>query len=154
MKRHLGTFAAWSLLFAVAGVRVGEAQNAERAPSRELSSLVVAPSACSPTDWKTKTTAWPAQYKPTTQFSQVFADAFPGKTLLDVLSLSGTTGLNALGREAVAALLNVAHPDVSDGTMKSTDDVIETFNNAYQSHTYDEAITKLEGVNRGNCPIK
>lgn len=62
---------------------------------------------CSRTYWQTHPHAWPAPFSPTTQFSAVFEDAFPGKTLYDVLTQTGT-GLNALGRETVAALLNAA----------------------------------------------
>lgn len=49
--------------------------------------------------------SWPYGYTPAMLFSSVFENAFPGLTLRDVLFLKGR-GLNALGREAVAALLN------------------------------------------------
>jgi hypothetical protein len=46
----------------------------------------------------------PAPYAPSTPFSAVFDDAFPGKTLLQVLQ-QGEGGLTALGRHTVAALV-------------------------------------------------
>ncbi|MFZ2523648.1 MAG: SipW-dependent-type signal peptide-containing protein, partial [Minisyncoccia bacterium] len=49
-------------------------------------------------------------YLPTQQFSSVFENAFPGKTLLQVLQLGGG-GLNRLGRETVGALLNAGKVD-------------------------------------------
>lgn len=58
---------------------------------------------------------WPSPYKPqgnnATQFDDVFgaAGGYPGKTLLDVLSLEGNAGgRDALARHIVAALLNAA----------------------------------------------
>jgi hypothetical protein len=62
---------------------------------------------CSHGYWKAPqhADAWPAGYTPSTLFDVVFENAFPGMTLDEVLSLPGG-GLNALGREAVAAFLN------------------------------------------------
>jgi hypothetical protein len=70
---------------------------------------------CTPGFWRDETPAnipaWDAVtaatgHTPTTLFVTVFGvDAFPGKTLHDVLGLGGG-GLNALGRHAVAAWLN------------------------------------------------
>jgi hypothetical protein len=57
---------------------------------------------------------WTSPYSPenpATLFAEVFADAFGGKSLLQVVWLGGG-GKNALGRHAVAALLNAASGDV------------------------------------------
>lgn len=69
-------------------------------------------------------------YAPTDLFSSVFANAFPGQTLHDVVQAKGG-GLNALGRMTVAALLNATSPGVSfDYTAQ---EVIDLFNAAYAS---------------------
>ncbi len=59
---------------------------------------------CTPGYWKQSQhfDSWTG-YSPSTQFSAVFENAFPGKTLLQVLEQGGG-GLNALGRHTVAAL--------------------------------------------------
>lgn len=69
---------------------------------------------CTPGYWKQTQhfNNWPAAYNPTMLFSDVFEDAFPGLTLLQVLSLGGG-GLNALGRHTVAALLNGTSTNVA-----------------------------------------
>jgi hypothetical protein len=46
--------------------------------------------------------SWPAGIDPTDDFSSIFANAFPGASLLDVLSADGGK-LIALARHAVAA---------------------------------------------------
>lgn len=93
---------------------------------------------------------WTAPFTPTTLFSDVFDDAFPGKTLLQVLAQGGG-GLNALGRHAVAALLNSASGQVDYAL--STFDVITLFNGAVPGSTngisalkdYFEDLNELEG---------
>jgi hypothetical protein len=69
-------------------------------------------------------------YTPDQAFSSVFADAFPDKTLLQVVGLGGG-GINALGRHAVAALLNASSVDVDYDL--SAQQVIDAFNAAYAS---------------------
>ncbi len=66
-------------------------------------------------------------YTPTQLFSSVFSNAFPAKTLVGVLS-NGGGGLNALGRQVVAALLNNA-AGLETGT--TTAGIISTFNSIY-----------------------
>lgn len=87
---------------------------------------------CTPGYWKQKQhfDSWPAPYTPNTQFSSVFADAFPGMTLLQVVSQGGG-GIKALGRHAVAALLNSASDGVNYDL--STAAVISGFNSAFAS---------------------
>lgn len=93
---------------------------------------------------------WTAPYTPNTLFSDVFDNAFPGKTLLQVLSQGGG-GLNALGRHAVAALLNSASGQVDYAL--TTSQVIVLFNGSVPGPTngitalknYFEDLNELEG---------
>jgi len=75
-------------------------------------------------------------------------DAFPGKTMEDVLSTGGG-GLNALGRQVVAALLNsvaLANYPLSSGQ------VIAAFQNAFASGDYTPLTNQLEGYG-DNCVL-
>lgn len=58
-------------------------------------------------------TAWPSPYLPTQDFDATFGvNIFnPNKTLMDALNLGGGA-TNNLARQAVAALLNAAHPTI------------------------------------------
>ncbi|MCI0437243.1 MAG: hypothetical protein L0271_26940 [Gemmatimonadetes bacterium] len=82
---------------------------------------------CTPGYWKQEHHfgSWTAPYDPDDLFSAHFEDAFPGMTLLDVLS-NGGGGLDALGRHTVAALLNAANPNVNYGMTPAQ--VIAAFN--------------------------
>jgi hypothetical protein len=80
-----------------------------------------------------------------------FEDAFPGMTLLDVLSQGGG-GLNALGRHTVAALLNVASPDV-DYAYTHTSTVIDAFNNVFPDGDYEGLKNIFAGLNELGCPL-
>jgi hypothetical protein len=97
--------------------------------------------------------AWDAAgYAPGDLFHPVFEDAFPFKTLLDVLNLGGG-GLNALGRHTAAALLNAAHPEIYYG---STDtEVIDAFNDVYPGSKADYTALKdtFADLNELGCPI-
>ena len=110
---------------------------------------------CTPGYWRQTQhyDSWTAPYTPTTPFSAVFADAFPGKTLVDVVRLGGG-GLNALGRSAVAALLNAASAGVSyDYT---TAQVISKFNAAYASGSkrlIEEQKNTFDFLNNQGCPL-
>ncbi len=68
---------------------------------------------------------WAGGYTPSTLFSDVFDNAFPGKTLLQVLQQGGG-GLNALGRHTVAALLNSVASNVDYAL--TAEEVITLFN--------------------------
>lgn len=87
---------------------------------------------CTPGYWRQTQhfDSWTAPYTPTTMFSDVFANAFPGQTLLQVVWARGG-GINALGRHAVAALLNAASGGVDYDL--SVQAVIDDFNAAYAS---------------------
>jgi len=105
---------------------------------------------CTPGYWKQKHhfDSWPAPYTPGMPFSAVFANAFPGMTLVDVLSQGGG-GLKALGRHTVAALLSSG--SVNYGM--HTADVIAAFNDAFASGNYEPLHKKLEKLNEAGCPL-
>jgi len=94
---------------------------------------------------------WPAEFPPDMPFGAVFADAFPGESLRDVLATGGG-GLASLGRHAVAALLNAASPDV--GYPLSTDAVIALFDGLYPAtHPQYEALKSYYEVFNARCPL-
>lgn len=109
---------------------------------------------CTPGYWKQEQHfgSWTVPYAPTTPFSAVFEDVFPGQTLLQVLE-NGGGGLNALGRHTVAALLNAASSGVNYG--QTPGDVITTFNTAYPGTKEDYNAVKngLEYDNERGCPL-
>jgi hypothetical protein len=109
---------------------------------------------CTPGYWRQEQHFgnWTAPYTPETLFSDVFEDAFPDMTLLDVVWLGGG-GLNALGRHTVAALLNAASPDVAYSM--SVTDVIDDFNAVYPGTKDDYNGLKdiFEGFNESGCPL-
>jgi len=75
---------------------------------------------------------------------------FPGHTYHDVLWLDGD-GLNALGRETVASILNAAHPDIDFGLRPSQ--VIGAFNEAAAEEDYDGLRSLLQAMNHRTCPL-
>ncbi|MGH7504738.1 MAG: hypothetical protein ACRELX_03770, partial [Longimicrobiales bacterium] len=94
--------------------------------------------------------SWPAPYTPDTPFSDVFSDAFPGMTLVEVAAQGGGH-LKALGRHTVAALLSAASAGVSyDLTVA---DVITKFNAAFASGDYKATHKEFEGFNEQDCPL-
>jgi hypothetical protein len=107
---------------------------------------------CTPGYWKQEQhlDSWTAPYTPTTLFNDVFADAFAGMTLVQVLELQGG-GLDALGRHAVAALLSAASPEV-DYAM-SVADVIAAFDATYASGDYETLKNRLDVLNNQTCPL-
>jgi fibro-slime domain-containing protein/uncharacterized repeat protein (TIGR01451 family) len=107
---------------------------------------------CTPGYWKQSQhfDSWTAPLTPDTLFSDVFEDAFPGKTLLAVLKQGGG-GLKALGRHTVAALLNAASPGVSYDL--SVNDVIEGFNDVFPGGDYEGLKDLFEGFNEQGCPL-
>jgi cysteine-rich repeat protein len=107
---------------------------------------------CTPGYWKQNqhSDSWTTPYEPTTQFSSVFDDAFPGMTLLQVVKKGGG-GLKALGRHTVAALLNAASGDVTYGI--DVAGVISQFNDAYASGEYNSVKDGFEVLNELGCPI-
>jgi hypothetical protein len=113
------------------------------------------PEGCTPGYWKNHTiyknrNAW-VTYTPDQTFNSVFENAFPGKTLLQVLKQGGG-GLYALGRHTVAALLNAANPDVAYPLTPGQ--VINKFNWVYPSNKrkYNRLKRKFEKYNELGCP--
>lgn len=107
---------------------------------------------CTPGYWKQSQHFgnWKAPYTPNTLFSSVFENAFPGKTLLQVLSLQGG-GLDALGRHTVAALLNAANANV--GYAYGTSTVISKFNAIYPGGNYETLKNEFAKLNETYCPL-
>ncbi len=109
---------------------------------------------CTPGYWKQPHhfDSWAAPYTPGTSFGSVFDDAFPGKTLVDVLRAKGG-GLNALGRHTVAALLNSASANVDYDI--SAAGVISNFNTVYPGSKEDYNAVKngFANLNEQGCPL-
>lgn len=90
---------------------------------------------------------WPEPYTPTTLIADVFANAsiyFPADdTMLDALEYQGGSddagAAEILLRAATAAVLNIAHPDISYCVL--FDDLIAEVNDALGSHDRDTMIT-------------
>ncbi len=109
---------------------------------------------CTPGYWKQPHhfDNWAAPFTPGMLFADVFEDAFPGITLLDVLQQGGG-GLNALGRHTVAALLNAESADVSYDL--AVGEVIGLFNDAFPGSKPEYNILKnsFEELNELGCPF-
>ena len=64
---------------------------------------------CSVKYWKTYTNNWHPEFQPECLFDAVFGtDVYPNSMLLNVISKTGASTNQELGREAVAALLNAS----------------------------------------------
>jgi cysteine-rich repeat protein len=107
---------------------------------------------CTPGYWKQRHhfDSYPAAYAPDTMFGSVFEDAFPGKTLVQVAKTGGG-GLKALGRHTVAALLNAGSENVEYD--RSVMQVIDSFNAAYASGSYNFTKNMFESFNEQGCPL-
>lgn len=104
---------------------------------------------CTPGYWKQPhhLDSWEG-YSPNQQFSSVFANAFPGMTLLQVMWQGGGK-LKALGRHTVAALLNSASSGVDYDL--TTAQVIAKFNAAYASGNYQPTHSEFADLNERQC---
>ena len=118
---------------------------------------------CTPGFWKWDINAnnWPEDFYPGEPFVEVFGvDAFRwgpplnrSMTLSEVLGLGGG-GLNALGRQCVAALLNSASDSINYNL--TTDDVIDKFDAAYatrSTRTYEALKNEFQRYNEQFCPL-
>ncbi len=124
-----------------------------------FTNVVVSINGCTPGYWKQPHHfgSW-VGYAPGQAFSSVFENAFPGKSLLQVLSQGGG-GLNALGRHVVAALLNASNPAV--GYPYSTAQVITMFNDLYpaggtaqqQQQAYNALKDMFAAANEAGCNL-
>lgn len=107
---------------------------------------------CTPGYWKQSQhfDSW-VTYDPSDDYETVFGvDASFDKTLLGALQQGGG-GEKALGRHAVAALLNTSNPDVSYAF--STAGVINIVQNAYATGNFNGAKNMLEFENEQGCPL-
>jgi hypothetical protein len=150
MKRRLAFFVTMvsliALLVGVIGVATVEASKKKGSEG------------CTPGFWKQSQhfDSWQG-YSPNQLFSSVFEDAFPGKTLLQVLSQPasaspGPNSLNNLGRQTVAALLNVASGGV-DYPYNDVSAVINQFNSVFPGGDYEGLKDIFEGFNQLGCPL-
>jgi len=108
------------------------------------------PAGCTPGYWKQKQhfDSW-AGYDPGDMFSDVFGVPY-NKTLLEALKTGGG-GKKALGRHAVAALLNVANGDV--GYKFTVEDVIAMVQYAYETGQFELVKDLLADQNELVCPL-
>jgi hypothetical protein len=107
---------------------------------------------CTPGYWKQEHhfDSW-VGFSPSDDFETVFGvDASFDKTLLGALQQGGG-GEKALGRHAVAALLNAASPDVSFAFTEAQ--VISLVQNAYATGDFEGAKNLLEAQNQQGCPL-
>ena len=106
---------------------------------------------CSQGYWKNHNYSWgPTGYNTGDWYDDIF-DVPYYKPLLGALE-SGGGGEYALGRQAVAALLNAAHPRVD--YYYTEDEVIDIVQDAYDRGNFENAKNRLEKHNdRSNCPL-
>ena len=109
--------------------------------------------------WKNHTNRWCPSYSASTLYGSVFTSAPNGlanKTLLQVLNLGGG-GVNNLGRQSVAALLNICHPDVNYPTPYITiQSLVNAVNAAFQVGGNGPAgalASQLDALNNTGCPL-
>ncbi len=116
-------------------------------------SVLMGTEGCTPGYWKQShhIDSWPCPCSPEDLFSDIFEDAFPGMTLLDVLNMRGG-GLSALGRHIVAALLNSVSEDVDYGYTPLQ--VIMAFNYVYPDSDYEELKDVFEFLNERGCSLE
>jgi hypothetical protein len=109
---------------------------------------------CTPGYWKQPHHFgnWTDPYDPEDLFDDHFENAFPGKTLLQVLGQGGG-GLNALGRHTAAALLNGASDDVD--YLFSDQAVINMFNAVFPGTNaqYQALHNTFARENERGCPL-
>jgi hypothetical protein len=108
---------------------------------------------CTPGYWKQEQhfDSW-VGYLPSDNFADVFGRPVSG-TLLDALKQGGG-GLAALGRHAVAALLNASSPDVdSVAAFDTTAEVIAAYQAAFDAEQYSTTKNMFEASNEAGCPL-
>ena len=105
---------------------------------------------CTPGYWKQwqHFDSW-VGYSQNTKYNRVFSVPYV-KTLLQALEAGGS-GQKALGRHAVAALLNSTNSHVN--YLYSTAEVINLVQQAYASGQYDGIKNLLERQNEAGCPL-
>jgi hypothetical protein len=104
---------------------------------------------CSQGYWKNHRNSWgPTRYETTDRYNVVFGVPYY-KTLLGALE-SGGGGEYALGRQAVAALLNATHPDMDYYYTEA--EVIDIVQDAYDTDDFERAKNLLE-EHISPCPL-
>ena len=104
---------------------------------------------CSPGFWKNHPNAYPQGITENTLFVTVFGEnAFPGKTLNQVLSQGGG-GLNALGRIIVSAYLNAS---TVNGFPATPAQVIQDFKDVFPGGDYEALKDQYEDL-QDPCPF-
>jgi hypothetical protein len=106
---------------------------------------------CTPGFWKQDHHLRFWRIAPSTPFDDVFDNAFPGKTLLQVVRLTGG-GLNRLGAHAVSAYLNALAVDYP----LSAAEVVEDFNAAFASgdaKQIEATKDRFDEFNNLGCPL-
>ena len=104
---------------------------------------------CSQGYWKNHLNSWDLTgYDRQDMYNVVFNVPYY-KSLLEALE-SGGGGENALGRQAVAALLNAAHPGID--YFYSKDEVIDMVQDAYDTGEFERAKDLLE-EHISPCPL-
>lgn len=107
---------------------------------------------CTPGYWKNlkkHEDSWTRVY-PDDSFSDIFGVDAGDVTLIQALRQGGK-GEKALGRQAVAALLNALSPDLEFPL--APEDVISVVQRAYFSELFEVAKDYLEAFNDQYCPL-
>jgi hypothetical protein len=148
---------AFQTTFATGGTHLATVRSGEQSATCKITAVMPHPEkecdeGCTPGYWKQPHhyDSW-FGYSPSTPFSSVFENAFPGKTLAEVLALNGG-GIDALGRHAVAALLNATSPGV-DFELEAAA-VVREFNRVYPDGDYEMVKNRLAAMNERNCPLR
>lgn len=107
---------------------------------------------CRPSFWKHHHREWSA-YSPGDRYDAIFGvDASGNKSLMRSLKGHGKRASSkALGREAVAALLNAANSSVN--YLFTPGEVVEIVVDAYESRDFDTAMNILREQNEKGCPL-
>ena len=92
---------------------------------------------------------------PNGSFESIFGrNVFAGNPTLYEVLRSGGGGIYALGRQAVAALLNAAHPGVhAAAELDTAAEVIAAFQTGYDSGHIKETKEMFEDSNESFCPL-
>ena len=161
LKKPDDTGDAWQVRFSVPALKGRVAQGHDGEVIIEsgdyackIKIIVKTIEGCTAGYWKQKQhfDSW-VSYAYGQKFSEVFENAFPGKTLSQALALGGG-GLNALGRQTVAALLSSANSGVN--YEYSSQEVVNMFNGVYPgtNSQYNQLKDKFEKANEHYCPLR
>jgi hypothetical protein len=95
---------------------------------------------------------WPEPYRPEDLTAAAFglAELEGDPTLLQSLEAGGG-GLSAFLRQAVAALLNAAHPDVAYAY--SVEEVLELVQTAFATEAFEAIKDPFEAASEADCPL-